>query len=79
VGFPATSIPAPSGSPKADESEFEWTHPRPSHVFVIITSPLGQAGFFTVQFPNLVLRTVGVMHRVYRAFEAFYNPDWDLT
>jgi hypothetical protein len=26
-----------------------------------------------------VLRTVGVMHQVYRAFEAFDDPDRDLT
>jgi hypothetical protein len=26
-----------------------------------------------------VLKTVSVMHRVHRAFEAFDDPDWDLT
>jgi hypothetical protein len=29
--------------------------------------------------PSLVLRTVGVMRRVHRAFEAFNNLDQDLT
>uniref|UniRef100_UPI003D1190EF hypothetical protein n=1 Tax=Amphritea sp. TaxID=1872502 RepID=UPI003D1190EF len=29
--------------------------------------------------PNLVLRTVGIMRRVHRAFKAFDDPDGDLT
>jgi hypothetical protein len=29
--------------------------------------------------PGLVLSTVGVMRQVHRAFEAFDNPDLDLT
>jgi hypothetical protein len=29
--------------------------------------------------PSLVLRTVGIMHRVHREFEAFDDPDWDLS
>jgi hypothetical protein len=26
-----------------------------------------------------VLKTIGVMHQVHRAFEAFDDPDWDLA
>jgi hypothetical protein len=29
--------------------------------------------------PSLVLKTVGVKRQVYRAFEAFDNPNQDLT
>jgi hypothetical protein len=29
--------------------------------------------------PNLLLRIVGVMHLVHRAFEVFNHPDLDLT
>jgi hypothetical protein len=43
-----------------------------------ITSSLEQSRFHRV-IPSLVLKTVGVMHRVHRAFEAFDDPDRDLT
>jgi hypothetical protein len=29
--------------------------------------------------PSIVLRIVGVMRLVHRAFEAFDNPEWDFT
>jgi hypothetical protein len=38
----------------------------------------GSLGFHRV-IPNLVLKTVGIMRRVSRAFEAFDDPDQDLA
>jgi hypothetical protein len=29
--------------------------------------------------PISVLKTMGIMRQVRRAFEAFYDPDWDLA
>jgi hypothetical protein len=40
---------------------------------------LGHSRFYDWVVPNLVLRTVGVMHLAHRAFKAFVHPALDLA